>query len=317
MTRPKVKIGDVYNKLTVVERRGITSQGKALWLVRCDCEDQTEFLITSTQLATGKTKSCGCLRRNRNKGKATSKKDPLYSRWGGIIQRCTNENSSNYAYYGGRGITVDPVWKGSFLEFQAYVKKIHPNYLELLDLRYQIDRIDNNGNYEPGNIRLVTALENCLNKRPNQGPSLSRYVLSKRHKNTHDLTGLVFGELTAIKPVGHAARGIVWKVKCSCGAEKEVVASLLTMGKTKSCGHLRKVPPSKTHGLRNHPIYPSWARLKNRAKSGKIQVVEAWLDFPTFYAWAITQDWGNGNLLTTRKKGEVYGPDTCYYKPYK
>lgn len=316
MTSPKIKVGDKFNKLTVLEREENTTGGKAQWLVQCDCEDHNELIVPSNQLTSGKTKSCGCLVRDRNKGKEIFRKNPLYSRWGTMIQRCTNENVINYEYYGGRGVEVHQAWIDSFTEFRDYIKSIHPDYLELLALKYQIDRIETNGNYEPGNIRLVTVSDNAKNRRPQQGPTLSRYTPGVNNKKRLNLTGQVFGELTALEPVGSNSMGVVWRCSCSCGNEKEVAAKLLVNERVKSCGHLKSVSPTKTHGLRNDPAYAVWARLRDRAKKGKIQIIEEWLDFPTFHAWIKTQDWGNGRLLRTKVKGEVYGPETCYFKPF-
>lgn len=316
MTAPKIKIGDRFNKLIVLERKENTTGGKAQWLVRCDCEDRNELIVPSNQLTSGGTKSCGCLVRDRNKGKDISTGNPLYSRWSGMIQRCLNSNSTNYEYYGGRGIGVYHEWLSDFKKFKSYMEEIHPDYLELLSLKYQIDRINPDGNYEPGNIRLVPASVNAKNRRPQQGPTLSRYVPIITKKNVKDITNQVFGHLTAIEPVGSSSRGVLWKCVCSCSKEAVVPVVDLTTGRIKSCGHLKSVSPTKTHGLRNDPAYAVWARLRDRAKKGKIQIIEEWLDFPTFHAWIKTQDWGNGRLLRTKVKGEVYGPETCYFKPF-
>ena len=84
----------------------------------------------------------------------------LRSRYFRMLNRCINPNDDSYPYYGGRGIEV--CFK-SFDEFLDYVI----NELPVVDIDgLDIDRIDNNGNYEPGNIRFVTHKVNCQNKRP-------------------------------------------------------------------------------------------------------------------------------------------------------
>ncbi len=86
----------------------------------------------------------------------------LYSIWEGIKQRCLNPKSQNYYNYGGRGITICDEWKHSPAVFITYCEGL-PSYISTE--RLQIDRIDVNGNYEPGNIRFVPAAINMRNRR--------------------------------------------------------------------------------------------------------------------------------------------------------
>ena len=82
---------------------------------------------------------------------------PTYETWHAMIQRCTNPRASNWGYYGGRGITVCDRWLHSFENFLADMG-MRPADLSL-------DRIDNDGNYEPGNCRWATAVEQSQNRR--------------------------------------------------------------------------------------------------------------------------------------------------------
>lgn len=86
-------------------------------------------------------------------GKARSK---IYDRWSAIKKRCCNENSINYSSYGGRGIKICERWKNSFENF--YSDMGDPPFSKA-----EIDRIDNDGDYEPGNCRWVTRAENTRN----------------------------------------------------------------------------------------------------------------------------------------------------------
>lgn len=85
--------------------------------------------------------------------------EKIHRVWYGIIERCYSELHKSYHEYGGRGITVCDEWKNDFQAFYDWA--MSNGYKEGL----QIDRIDNNGNYDPKNCRFVTASENCRNRR--------------------------------------------------------------------------------------------------------------------------------------------------------
>lgn len=87
------------------------------------------------------------------------KNTPTYRSWQAMVTRCTNPKRDDWKYYGGRGITVAAEWvgRGGFQRFLAHIGE-RPEGLSL-------DRIDNNGNYEPGNVRWATASEQRLNQR--------------------------------------------------------------------------------------------------------------------------------------------------------
>lgn len=87
------------------------------------------------------------------------KRKPLYVTWEGMIRRCSDENSEKYPHYGGRGITVCERWSGKN-GYNNFVKDMWPKPAGLT-----LDRIDNDGNYEPSNCRWATSLEQRHNQR--------------------------------------------------------------------------------------------------------------------------------------------------------
>lgn len=121
--------------------------------VRCDCGKVDEVRLCL--LKKGMSDKCVMCSNHGDDYKST---EPWYKVWSGIIQRCTNKRSTGYKNYGGRGIKVCNEWKSSS-GFKQWID--NTDYEKGL----QIDRIDNDGNYEPNNCRWVTPKENSLNKR--------------------------------------------------------------------------------------------------------------------------------------------------------
>jgi hypothetical protein len=158
--------GERYGRLLVVGYCG-RAPGGARWLCRCDCGRET--VVRRGSLTSGRTTSCDCLRveraiaANTKHGHAyrENRGSPEYKARHNIISRCHNPNTPRFADYGGRGITVCERWRESFENFLADMG-LRPSP------RHSIDRIDNGGNYEPGNCRWATRWEQMTNRRNNR-----------------------------------------------------------------------------------------------------------------------------------------------------
>lgn len=151
--------GNRYGRLTVLERvNNIGSQ--AAWLCKCDCGNTK--IVRSRDLRNGIVKSCGCLRKELAKNRASKHYGSgthLYAVWNMMRQRCNNPNNKDYKHYGNRGITVCSEWN-DFPNFQSWA--LSNGYEEGLT----IDRINNDGNYEPDNCRWIPIEEQQHNRRP-------------------------------------------------------------------------------------------------------------------------------------------------------
>lgn len=152
-------VGKVFERLTVISKAPSTPSGRACWVCTCDCG--ASLTVPGKSLRSGNTRSCGYLQvdsvRVRNKktglysGGVTSgdKRHSLKNVWVGMLLRCLDTEHKSYKDYGGRGIEIFPLWIEDRKAFFSYCD----TFLGDRPAGHSLDRIDNNGNYEPGNIK--------------------------------------------------------------------------------------------------------------------------------------------------------------------
>jgi len=136
------------------------SDGKSMWW-SCKCDCGSTKSIRGSYLRSGHTQSCGCQRQRntRKHGNASrSGRTVEYRAWQSMISRCTNRNFSQFKDYGGRGIAVCQAWMESFDRFLVDVGYRPSTY-------HTLGRINNDGNYEPGNVEWQTRKAQQNNRR--------------------------------------------------------------------------------------------------------------------------------------------------------
>ena len=264
----------------VVARAGNASGGKgqATWRVRCDCG--AERIVGGTSLRSGDSTSCGCernratvLRCTTHGASAGGSRTPEFRTWSEMKSRCRRPRDKEVLCYSGRGIGVCERWLGP---------SGFANFLVDMGLRpspqHSIDRINNDGNYEPGNCRWATPIEQARNTRHNhlvevngvckclsewshdtgikvgtlirrlaRGWSAARAVGTPLIPPRRDLTGMRVGRLLVLG-FATSKNGVVWyHIHCDCGTKKIVRGASLTTRKKPviSCGCSRRGPRSQ------------------------------------------------------------------------
>ena len=152
-------LGQRFGRAVVTKRAGSNAHNRATWECLCDCG--SVFITAGRNLTTGKTRSCGCYKRDLNAiqnithNMSTS---PEYRAWTSMKSRCTKPNHTSYPYYGGLGIRFCDRWE----RFDDFYSDMGPKPTK----KHTLGRLDNAKDYSPDNCRWETMKEQAQNRRP-------------------------------------------------------------------------------------------------------------------------------------------------------
>ena len=173
-----------FGRLLVINKIGSNKYNNVIWLCKCDCGNCVE--VTSNSLKSGKTRSCGCLKKDlatirmTKHGFACRATIKTYNAWFNMIERCYNFEGINYHRYGARGIEVCDRWLDKEKGLANFMGDMGES-----PINTSLDRIDNNGDYTPENCRWATYKEQGNNKETNRNITYNNITLNmKQWANT-------------------------------------------------------------------------------------------------------------------------------------
>lgn len=196
--------GMTFGYLTVIKRVKNSNAGKARWLCRCKCGRKKE--VVGSHLRNGCIVSCGCYSAEKTRQmrfKHGDCKSKLYSIWSNMKERCERPSCTHYIFYGAKGVKVCSEWH-DFRRFKAWA--LENGYVENSNL--SIDRINNDGNYEPENCQWIPLSENVTKR--NRLPEKLRNLIKE-----YTLDGKTNAEIERLTGV---SRQCVARIRSEAGA---------------------------------------------------------------------------------------------------
>ena len=173
-----------FGRLTVLKQAPERKSGELTWLCLCECGELAT--VRGYYLRSGHTTSCGCAAKERWTLEVTKHNGcgtPEYTVYRSMLQRCNDPNYKSYPRYGGRGISVCEAWQESFPQF---LQDMGPRPTA----KHTIERIDNDGDYEPGNCRWATRKEQAFNR--SRTHRVTMHGITKSLKEWSETMGLPY-----------------------------------------------------------------------------------------------------------------------------
>ena len=175
--------GQKFYKLTVLSYEGKGKNGQSKWLCECECGNKKS--IFAHHMKSGNVQSCGCLLLSENRANSATRhggtKTPEWTSYHSAKKRCKPEQAKRYPDYAGRGIEF------RFASFNEFLDHIGPRPEPKFD--YSLDRINNDGHYEIGNVKWSTKAEQARNRRCDNCASLKQRIKELETQVSHLLAG--------------------------------------------------------------------------------------------------------------------------------
>lgn len=229
--------GDVFGRLRVVATGQIPGTYRYKAICECECGSEAKA-VRFDSLKSGGISSCGCLRLEKTSTHHMSK-SAHYHRWRHMMDRCYMESCPAYPNYGGRGIKVCPEWH----DVANFIGGLPDGYKPWLE----IDRIDNDGDYEPGNVRWANRSQNADNRR--SARALTYDGRTQSLKRWSEETGINAGTLwERISILG-------WDdAKALTTAPLTSHERMAKAHETRWAGHINKAAPTPRPPLKRFPV---------------------------------------------------------------
>ena len=257
----KVNKNDVYGRLTVTGFKSVLRKsGKKKRLAVCVCECGGVVSIEVGNLVSGNSTKCSeCANKDKWRirrthghslaGPATKIEQKCYYTWQAIKRRCGNEGDSAYLRYGGRGISVCAKWIGSYEQFLNDMR-LPPS------MDHQIDRTNNDGNYEPSNCKWVSRTENARNKSNNK--IITAFGKSLTQSEWAEKTGITRETIAMRLRKGMSAEDTLSKCVGEKTNNRVVVTPAGTFSSISGCSKYVGLSISGVYGRINSKNYPDW-----------------------------------------------------------